>query len=211
MSDRSRLLVTRRIAVAGFLITLVSFFYITYKSRQTDRRMAVLERVNAVKDSIRLVAEKRMDSIQDLKFYKKTLQAYEKSANQLFTQNQNLPGSGSQFLTIANKCDSTVEFAVTFLGINKTWFTEGFLSLKPEETTKIWAVDSLSTVYVYVKGDALINGDQQTTLKEVNLSVDTNNSFIFTGIIPPPHKTAVRTIFREVNESDGNKIVFSDQ
>jgi len=210
MSDRSRILVARRIAVAGFLITIVSLFYIIYKSRQTDRRIAVLERVNAVNDSIRLIGEKRLDSIQDLKAYRKTLQAYEKSANQLFTQNQNLPGSGNQFLTIANRCDSPITFAVTFMGINKTWFTEGFLSLKPNETTKIWAVDSLSTVYVYVKGDALINGAEQTKLKEVNLSVDTNNSFIFTGIIPPPHKTAVRTIFHEVNESSGNKIVFSD-
>jgi hypothetical protein len=205
-----------RIAVAALLLTVILLLYAVYANLQTSKRVEQLEERNAINDSIQQASQRKLDSIRDAKLYQSSIQAYEKVANNLFTENQNLKNSGDHYLTFLNKRDKTLSLAVAFHGINNIWFTEGLLSIKPNETARVWGVDSSSSVYVHVlpktvSQKMLINGDDLSDMNVVNLSIDTTASFIFTGNTPPPHKTAHLAIFHEVIPTPDNKVIFGSK
>jgi len=210
MSERNQLQNTTRIAIAALFIALLSHFFSYHQTQEALKRVAVLEKRNASLDSIQQSQGKKSDSILEQNLYQNALAAYEKAASLAFTQNQNLPNSGNQFLVVKNDCSAPMRFAVAFRGLNKTWFTEGMLGLASRESLRIWGVDSSASVYVYAEVPVRINQEKLTDLNAVNLSVDTATDFIFTGNTPPPHKTASRVVYREVNPTVNSQIIFSD-
>ena len=210
MFDRSPLQITTWIAVAALVISLLSHFYTYHQTHDALKRLAGLERRIAIQDSIQNKKVRDVDSIRAQRIYENAIATYEKAASQAFAQNQNLPGSSTHSLLVKNDCSVPVRFAIAFHGLNKTWFTEGMLALDPKESMRIWAVDSAASVYVYTTANALINQEKAGDLNPVNLSVDTTNAFIFTGNIPPPHKTAFRVVYREVNPTLDSRIVFTE-
>jgi type II secretory pathway pseudopilin PulG len=216
MSQRNELELKTSVAILAVLIMLGTLVYSLYSSWQTSKRVAKLESVLAIKDSMQQAGLKRMDSAKVAKVYMATVQAYENAADSLFTQNQNLKNSGDQYLTLVNQRSEPIRIAVAFRGINRTWFTEGLLTLKAKEKMRIWGVDSTSSVYIHltpssINPSVLINGDNLKDLNKVNLSVDTTSSFIFTGNTPPPHKTAHLAIFHEVIPTVKDQIIFTDK
>jgi hypothetical protein len=210
MSERSQLQITTWIAVAALVISLLSHFYTYHQAHDALNRVALLERRNAILDSIQHNRISKADSVRQQQVYQTAIASYEKAANLAFAQNQNLPNSGKQSLLVKNDCSVPLRFAIAFRGLNKTWFSEGMLPLASKESMRIWAVDSAASVYVYTESDVLINEERLRDLTPVNLSVDTANSFIFTGNTPPPHTTAFRVVYHEVNPTMDSKIVFSD-
>lgn len=210
MSERNQLQNTTRIAVAALIIALLSHFFSYHQTQDALKRVAVLEKRNAALDSIQQSRAKTSDSIREQRLYQTSLATYEKAASLAFTQNQNMPNSGDQFLLVKNNSKAPRRFAIAFRGLNKTWFTEGMLGLASRESLRIWGVDSSASVYIYAEDQMKINQEKLTDLNAVNLSVDTTNDFIFTGNTPPPHKTAFRVVYREVNPTMNSQIVFSD-
>ncbi|MDB5021836.1 MAG: hypothetical protein JWQ28_2963 [Pedobacter sp.] len=216
MSERTELYLNIKMATAALFIIVGTLAYAVYSNWNTRKRVAKLERMIAVNDSIQQLGRKRLDSVRDLKIYNASVTAYEKAATSLFTENQNLKNSGDQHLTLLNNRSIPLRFAIAFRGINNTWFTEGIMALKPKEEMKIWGVDSSSSVYVHLEPitsakNILINGDDLTDLNKVSLSVDTTTAFIFTGNIPPPHKTAHLALFHEVVPTVDDQIIFTDR
>jgi hypothetical protein len=210
MSERSQLQNTTRIAIAALIIALLSHFFSYHQTQDALKRVAVLEKRNATLDSIQQSHLKKSDSIREQRLYQNSLAAYEKAASLAFTQNQNLRNSGDQFLLVKNNCSGPMRFAIAFRGLNKTWFTEGMLGLESRESLRIWGVDSSASVYVYAEAPVRINQEKLVDLNAVNLSVDTASDFIFTGNTPPPHKTAFRVAYHEVNPTLDSQIIFTD-
>lgn len=216
MSKRNELELNISVTLAAVLMILGTLVYSIYANWRTGKRVAKLERIIAVKDSLQQAGIKRVDSVRLAKIYNASVHAYEKTANSLFTQNQNLKSSGDQYLTLLNHRNKRLRLAVAFRGLNNTWFTEGVLALNPKEQLRIWGVDSSSSVYVHLipqtsEPEVLINGDHLRDLNEVSLSIDTTTSFIFTGNIPPPHKTAHLAVFHEVIPTIQDQLIFTGQ